>query len=345
MMRMKRIIEPLVHFLIWMSGFILVLMFVKTLGPFKKVDNTLLLPVINGTVINLILFYTVSLYFIPRYSRLKRTWVFLLSTIMFFLALGLLETYLDNKFFIYYYSDTKEPFSSQFAVNSVLNFLILTSSLGYGFVKVWFRNEQTKKLLEQDKLRAELNFLKAQLNPHFLFNVLNIAFSSASCNGDDKTANIIGKISGLMRYMIYDSNVERVDLATEVEYLQNYILLQKMRFSEDMPVEVEFKVSGDHSGVTIAPLILITFIENAFKFGVKLGSKSKIEISISVEDDLFIFKVRNPVFNTNDGERAKNSGIGLVNTRERLSLLYPASHTLNIINEGDYFIITLVLAI
>lgn len=344
-MRPRNIIETLVHITIWISGFILVIMFVRTLGPFKRVDNTLLAPVAAGTLINIILFYTVSLYMIPLYSRFKRSFIFIGAVIIFFMALSLLETFLDNRFFVYYYSDAEEPFSAQYLVNILFNFLILSTALGYGFVKIWIKNEQVRASLRQEKLEAELNFLKTQLNPHFLFNVLNIAFSSASCNGDDKTAGIILKISGLMRYMIYESNSERVPLSREIEYLENYISLQEMRFSEDMKVDVRFNLSGDYSETVIAPLVLITFIENAFKYGVKLGSRSVIDISINVQDEKIIFRSQNPVFNTGDTVKTGSSGIGLKNTEARLALLYPSRHKLDIVNDGAIYTVNLELAI
>lgn len=339
----RKYIEPIIHIIFWLSGYLIFLFLVKTVGPFKRIDDTLIIPVTIGTIFNLILFYTTSLYLIPGVSEKKRAREFILQLLTLFSILTLTETLIDSLLFVYYYSDRPESFFSQFLLTSILNFIIISLALAYGFIKNWLKNEKMRQLLKQEKLSAELNFLKTQLNPHFLFNVLNMAFSSASRNGDEVTADIIEKLSGLMRYMLYESNVEYIELEKEIEYIRNYINLQKMRFSEDMRVKVDFKINGDFSGCRIAPLILIQFIENAFKFGVKLEKESEIIISLIIVKKDIEFSVKNSIFmnQTEAGEKA--SGIGIENVKKRLSIIYPGKHELVAAKSGNYFNVKLLM--
>jgi len=338
-----RFIEITIHVLIWLGGYLLIILMAKTLGPFKRVDGTLLMPVTIGTSINIILFYVSSLLLIPRVSEKKRVAEFIFLLLGLYIIITILETYIDFSFFTYYYSDKPERFASQLLLNFVFNGIIISLSLGYGFTRNWLKNDKLRQALRQEKLNAELNYLRSQLNPHFLFNVLNMAYSTASQNGDEKTADIIEKLSGLMRYMLYESNVEKIELEKEIEYITNYINLQKMRFAEDLPVKVNFDIYGDCSTCRLAPLILIQFIENAFKYGVKLEKESEINILLKVTDHNLEFSVINPIFinpviNTN-----KASGIGIENVRKRLELLYPGKHKLRIEKSVNSFTVELLI--
>lgn len=339
----KHFTEPLIHAALWIGCYLFMILVVKTIGPFKRIDNTLLMPVTFGTIINILLFYGASLILIPRFSENKKTSEFLFSLIVLLALLTVLETVIDKAFFRYYYSSSEESFRAQLILNSVLNIIILSLALGYGFTKNWFRNEKLKQALIKEKMSAELNLLRSQLNPHFLFNVLNMAFSSASRSGDERTADIIEKLSGLMRYTTYESNIEKIDLSKELEYLQNYINLQKMRFSEEMPVEISFMTNGISTGQKISPLILIQFVENAFKHGVKLGNRSNIDISVNIENSILEFRISNPVFVKTDSADISGHGIGIENVKKRLSILYPERHELSIENSEGLFGVKLIM--
>lgn len=325
------------HIAIWITLLILGVLFIRTLGGFNKTDNTILLPLIVGTIINAFIFYTVSLVLVQRYANRNQVKKFLLGLLIVFVSFTLIETILDFFFMVWVYSDSPESFSGQFLTNGVIHLIFSSVALGYGFTRTWLVNEKLKQELVREKLTAELSFLKNQLNPHFLFNVLNMAYSSASRKGDDQTADIIEKLSVMMRYMIYDSNVEKVDVEREIEFIRNYINLQKMRFSDDVPVLVNFSVSGNYSGYRIAPLMLISFIENAFKYGVKLEQRSEISISIVFNNGEMEFVVRNPIFKNVPSIDSKNQGIGIKNTRKRLDILYAGKHKLDInINSNEF---------
>ncbi len=336
----KSYIEPFAHVIIWISIYLVIILFVKTIGPFKSVDHTLLLPVTFGSMINIAIFYITSLFLIPKYSENKKTGTFIIYSILLLLTLTFCETFIDKAFFVYYYSSNQETVISQFVLNFILNLIILSFALAYGFSKNWFKNEKLKQLLIREKLTSDLNFLRSQLNPHFLFNILNMAYSSASQSGDDKTADIIEKLSSLMRYMTYESNVEKIELEKELNYIKNYIDLQKMRFSDEMPVIVNLSINGDYNGIKIAPMIFIQFIENAFKFGTKLGTTSIIEIYIDIKKNIIEFVSKNPIFPIiNKTENI--GGIGISNVKKRLSLLYPNKHNLMIEKTTTDFIVSL----
>jgi two-component system, LytTR family, sensor kinase len=343
MNKIYRFAEPAVHVIIWSSAYLVFIFLIKTIGPFKRIDGTILMPVTFGTVINIIIFYVTSLVLIPRLAEKGNTRNFLILLPALLLALTLAETLIDSVLFRVYYSDRKESFFSQLLLNTILNCIILSLALGYGFTKSWIKNEKMKRVLLQEKLSAELNFMKSQLNPHFLFNVLNMAYSSANRSSDETTADIIEKLSGLLRYMLYESNVEYIELEKEITYLRNYINLQKMRFPEDLKVKVNFQLNGDFSRSKIAPLILIQFIENAFKFGVKLEKESEILVSLSIINNDLKFIVSNPIYR-NTGNSDKNaSGIGIRNVKKRLEILYAGKHSLIIEDSGELFCVRLIM--
>jgi two-component system, LytTR family, sensor kinase len=199
--------------------------------------------------------------------------------------------------------------------------------------------EKLKKDAENRKALDELKLLKQQVNPHFLFNSLNSIYSLANKKSDLTTEAVL-KLSGTLRYMLYDVNQQVVYLNKEIEHIRNFIELQKFRLTED--TEIIFNVSGETDKFLIEPLLLIPFVENAFKFGVDNRRRSFIHINVKVEQSELKFEVKNRVVNkpgTDDEERT--GGIGLSNVKRRLEILYPDRHELRLIEELDVFIVYL----
>jgi two-component system LytT family sensor kinase len=215
--------------------------------------------------------------------------------------------------------------------------IIFGLSIAYFFLKEWTRAEGFRIRLEAVQLDTEIKFLKSQVNPHFLFNTLNNLFSMAQGKGNDELADGISKLSGMMRYMIYDSNADSVPLNKEIEYLEDCITLNKLRYADD-EAKVSFDYPPQPAGVAIAPMLFIPFVENAFKHGVAIGQASAIDIAIVISNQKLIFTCANPKYNAkkmNDEE----SGIGLENVKRRLDLLYPGKHQLLISEDkGKYFV-------
>jgi len=202
----------------------------------------------------------------------------------------------------------------------------------------YFREKQKFSLqeLQEQKTKAELELLKSQVNPHFLFNTLNTLFSMSSMKGDEETAEGISKLSELMRYMIYETKVDKTSLDKEIEHIRNFIELQKLRFSGKDDMEIIFSIKGETKEKVIPPMLLIPFIENAFKFGFSIQQKSIIEIGLKVENEELIFMVKNTI-NKKKVKKDEHSGAGISNVKKRLELLYPDSHKLEIFKDDNYF--------
>lgn len=207
-----------------------------------------------------------------------------------------------------------------------------------GFIKLahsLFISEKQKKILETERLNAELNFLKLQINPHFLFNTLNSIYSQAHFRSA-QTGHSILKFSRIMRYVLYDSTADKIPLLQDLDYISNYIDLQKLRLSKN--IIIRYDVTGTMNGLVIAPLLLITFIENAFKHGISYSTPSEINISIAVVENELTLAVGNTI---NRSDTDSSGGVGLINARRRLDVLYPNRHLLNVIENDRQYIVNL----
>ena len=218
----------------------------------------------------------------------------------------------------------------------IAGFFLVSSSI-IKFAVDWFSNERIQRNLESEKKDMELQFLKSQLNPHFLFNSLNNIYSLAY-QKSDKTADAILKLSEIMRYMIYESNDSWVSLDKEVEYVESYVELQKLRFKDGAAVEIT--INGVIDGQKIVPLILISFVENAFKHGVANDKEDPIKINIIANQKILHFSVTNKKNTTN---KDAIGGVGLNNVERRLQLLYPERYKLNIVNTPTHYTTELML--
>ena len=194
--------------------------------------------------------------------------------------------------------------------------------------------------LQSQNLKSELSFLRSQMSPHFLFNVMNNITAMIRLKSGDLEPTVM-KLSSLMQYMLYETDEDKVVLKSEAEYLKAYIDLQQQRFGDELNLKVLFDIKEDwHS---IEPMLLIPFVENAFKHGGQL-QHPEIQISLSVGNNELYFTVMNK-FEDNQSIKDKTSGIGLANVRRRLELLYPDKHRLNIENKNGYFTIQLKITL
>jgi LytS/YehU family sensor histidine kinase len=220
-----------------------------------------------------------------------------------------------------------------------LTFLIFTGMIR--FTTDWFDLENKKKQLENEKLHAELNYLKAQINPHFLFNTLHnlnyLIYSKA-----DSATEVVIKLSNIMRYMIYDANKDRVPLQKEIDYIHDYIDLERIRLN--YPFTINFTVVGAVASAEIAPLILLTFMENAFKHGVSDQQQNcTIDVSLVIDDRQIYYSVSNTKMKTGTQQKLK-SGFGLQNVQQRLELSYADRHKLVLTEDETTYTIALTLA-
>lgn len=210
------------------------------------------------------------------------------------------------------------------------------------FIRSWYRQQQTLQKLKQEKIAAELELLKSQVQPHFLFNMLNNIYSSAfkKC---PETAQQILKLSNLIEYSLYDSKKDEVLLEEELEYIRNYVDLQKIRVGNKLDVSIN--IFDNINGILIPPLLLLPLIENCFKHGVnKSINPSWIRIDISTTDNEIIFKIENSIEKESPNLVSQNSGLGLTNVRRRLELMYPNGHDIKIFQEENSFLLVLKLS-
>jgi sensor histidine kinase YesM len=193
---------------------------------------------------------------------------------------------------------------------------------------------QRLKLTQQEKKDAELSYLKAQINPHFLFNTLNGIYSTAVGEGAPDTANAVVQLSGMMRYVTSEAERDYVSVEKEIEYISSYVELQKVRLGNT--VQIDYSVRRRSEGRKISPLILIAFIENAFKYGVNPEKPSHISIEIEIIGDVLILSVENNKVkkNLSDDER---TGMGIENTKGRLNHLYSGKYNLKIDENDEKF--------
>jgi hypothetical protein len=190
---------------------------------------------------------------------------------------------------------------------------------------------------ERRAIKLERDFLKSQLNPHFLFNTLNSIYA-LSLRKDDETPCVITHLSEMMRYTLYESDSQLVPLEKEMNYIENYVKLEKTRYKQNVNIICEID-DTQVNGHLIAPLLNFTFIENAFKYGLKDRNNGFIRLFISVQDETFNFLISND--KPEQAKRSEFGGIGLQNAKKRLQLLYPGKHTLLIKDEGDTFTVEL----
>jgi len=215
-----------------------------------------------------------------------------------------------------------------------LIYLILTTLIKLS--KSWYTLQQ----VEKEKLSLELNSLKTQINPHFLFNSLNSIYSQALAKSG-QTSETVLELSNLLRYMLYEVEEDKVPLVKEVEMLENYIELQKLRLEEGSKVEITLE--GELEDVLIAPLLLFPLVENAFKHGRKDDSEQAfIDIKLKVGTAIS-FSIKNKLGKIDDMEKGRYGGIGLENVKRRLELIYPNSHEFEILKTETEFQVKLML--
>ncbi|MFL0161035.1 sensor histidine kinase [Aquirufa salirivi] len=215
---------------------------------------------------------------------------------------------------------------------------IVAIGVSYRFLSDNLKEKEIQKEEENERLKSELSFLRSQISPHFMFNVLN-SIVSLSRRKPEMVESVVIKLSELMRYMIYETTDAKVAISKEMVYLENYIELQKIRFGNDIEITFNHKLTDTPN--SIEPMLLIPFVENAFKHGVGMVLNPIIEITLLDDREKLYFGVRNKVSSQKSEKKDDSSGIGLTNVKRRLELLYPNEHQLKITEEGEYYQIEL----
>ena len=320
------------HAAVWAS----ILLFFMLISGNGKITYKAVVLIVYFGLINIAMFYLNYLVILPKLLNRKKYFLCGISIAAVVLAAGLFKYGLANLFYdlVLVRGDKKEyhlSFWDYYLSAIFIGCFFMFLSTALKFMVDWFVNEKVRTNLENEKLSAELAFLKSQINPHFLFNTLNNIYSLAY-QQSDKTPAAILKLSEIMRYMLYESNEDMVDLSKEIRYLENYIELQRLRFKNQAYISLH--ISGEAHNQKIMPLVLISFVENAFKHGVATDEDHPIDISINIQQDKLIFKVSNRVNKLNKDE---TGGIGLLNVRKRLELFYHKHYNLQIDNHSDQY--------
>jgi two-component system, LytTR family, sensor kinase len=218
--------------------------------------------------------------------------------------------------------------------STVVPFIIWILSSGIRMTSEWYKSERQNVIIEKEKLNTELAFLKSQVNPHFIFNVLNNICYLARIKSD-ATEEAIIKLSHLLRYNLYDFKHDKVSLDKEIQYLNDYIDIQKLRLYNN--IKVNFIIKGNTDIAMIEPLLFIPFVENAFKHGISTTENGEINIILVVTSNILNFRVQNPVFHKLHQEETEK-GLGLNNVLRRLNILYPDKHEITLSNNGSEYI-------
>jgi LytS/YehU family sensor histidine kinase len=220
--------------------------------------------------------------------------------------------------------------------------LVLGVSTSITTIQKWQADKQLTQEMEQDKVTSELSFLKAQINPHFFFNTLNNIYALTQVNAD-VAGKAIHQLSRMMRYLLYDTQQKQTMLSQEIAFVKDYISLMQLRLTDVVNVNIDTPRSLQD--VPLAPMIFLPFVENAFKHGVSATQQSHIDIVIWQHNKMLDLTVKNSIINDNSISLDTSSGIGLVNTRRRLDLLYRGKYKLDIIelNANNEYIVHLTI--
>jgi two-component system, LytTR family, sensor kinase len=339
------VIEVLLHVLFWS---LLVFVMGNTFNfsyritemengiPVERLKIISILPLVLMRLPMQLIFFYGNIYFLLRIIYKKSGWQYGISVIIAFLACLYVELWIRVLFSSLYGLDIQFYDRVVLGLTFFYYCLFFGISFSYFLLKEWKNSERRIIEIQNQHLSTELNFLRSQVSPHFLFNTLNSLFAIAQENKNEDIAEGISKISNLLRYMLYDSNVTKIALSREVNYLKSYIELAQLRYHKE-EAKVELTVTGPIDDTEIAPMLLIPFVENAFKHGVRIEKESQLKFQLIVRDGTIEFKGENPDRSTRDKVHQLEKGIGLTNVKKRLGLLYPEKGHLAYNSENGTF--------
>lgn len=336
---MKSRYKILIHLLFWiyMLNQAFFPVFLNKIDTKYLQDYIYLKDIFITTLLNIFVFYTIY-FVIPNFLKFKRKWYVFPFVILLAALLSSVRLPVEIAYWKYIVKMPASELQFQFEwLWATLKITVIISiyAMLIRFSIDWFESQKYKDELIKERQAGEIALLRSQINPHFLFNTLNNIYSLVY-NKSDEAPEAVMKLSSIMRYMLYDSNTDFVPLFKEVEYLNSFIELQQLRIPQKGFVEL--KVLGSMDNRIIAPMLLIPFVENAFKHGDKTHEPG-ISIQLTLEANRLIFKVENYLRLVNQPTNEESGGFGLENIRRRLGLLYPEKHELIIkVTEEKYIV-------
>lgn len=339
--------ENLLYLLVW-SAIILVPVLNSQMLSEMHVDLeaawTVWRQIIPYLTIFLVHNYLIAARYLPRRKYGKYLFFTLLVIVIVFSAVELNEHYLDASGGMFHAFRTASFTNHDFYWNIVFALFMNGTNSAIKLFYQSLRDEQQMQFLTQENLRAEMETLKYQINPHFFMNTLNNIHALIDIDGEAAKSAVID-LSKMMRYVLYDSERETISLAADIQFLKNYIELMRIRYTDRVEITIDYPPALP-DGVSIPPLLLIVFVENAFKHGVSYNRKSFIRITISCADEQLTAVIRNSRHTVADEEPLRSGGIGLENVRKRLELTYGSGgYTLDLHEESDSYTVKLVIPI
>ncbi len=325
-------VKRLLHLGFWV-GFVLIasLLVGNFAGFWPSLGRTMVMAIFHA-----ILVYTNLWWLLPRYFDHKRYLTYAVGLVVV-LGLVVMARMWTDDWMLYQINNPDSPLlpfkGTTFHVLSTLfsSIIMLAVFTPLHWLDDWYQKKQAQQQLENQRLEAELKFLKAQVNPHFLFNTLNNIYALAFTDSP-QAAPMILQLSDMMRYMLYESEAAEVPLSKEIAYLRNFISLQQLKTEE--PQAISFEVGGEVSGVKIAPLLLVPLFENAFKHG-NLEEDGWLKAKLSLEANTLTFSIQNTIGQNHQKDEV--GGIGLQNLQQRLQLLYPDRHDIQVKSSDGIF--------
>jgi len=343
MKKNSRIFTIIANIVGWLIFLAIPLLFISEPPPELKQEfgKLYLLPIFTSSFFLILLFYFNYYFLVPKFLFTNRYIIYILSCLA---CIGIKFIFPVIMMFLFpkphhplpidYLPHPKFLMHLQFGNSVLMHVVILLASIGLRLNKRW-------ELTEQEKLQSELALLKSQVNPHFLFNTLNGIYAATLGKADNASEMII-KLSDIMRYTISEAHLDSVPLQKEINYISNYIELQKLRLSSK--VSLEYTVKGEASDYEIAPLLLIPFVENAFKYGVNPELDSSIFVLIEINGSELQLKVYNSKVEI-ESTLQETTGLGIENTRLRLNLIYPGKHKLEIEETESSYSVSLYISL
>lgn len=285
----------------------------------------------------LIFFYLNFFYLIPKLFFKKKYFVFIFCLVLIYVAIS----FVPDLFFNHQnprFHPKPVPNDRFYDLHPIFPQNVFFQFCLVAFVSLLIKINMRLKEVESEKLKSEVAYLRAQINPHFLFNTLNGIYALA-LERSESTADAVFRLSGMMRYAINESQKSTVSIEKEFEYIHHYLALQKLRITPD--TILEYNIESDDNSLQIPPLLLISFIENAFKYGLNPEKESMIDICIKVKNNQLYSNIKNSIV-AKPYEEEKSS-IGILNTKKRLELLFPKKHKLSIFESDDFFNVELII--
>jgi len=316
-----------------------VLALAVVLNPPKAIDIASIGYYILTRVFPLGVFYTCYFWLVPDYLAKKKIVSFIFLLIILLNLVTVIGIYTIRTVHNIYFGTANTLFYNWKMHLSGLFAMIVAAIFGIAFRSItgWYEEIQKKTMLEKEKLQSELMLLKAQVNPHFLFNTLN-TIDFLIYYDQSKASQSLIKLSSLLRYVIYETVNDQVPLQQELEHLETYIDLQRLRYRE--MASISYEKTGDPSGKMIVPMLFIPFVENAFKHTDEAGIQKGLTISFCIKENTVEFACRNYI---SQKENNPNGGFGLGNVKKRLEMQYPDRYTLSIEQTGQVFNVNLKL--